>query len=151
MIDQTTPRLSLPLLQPGQAQKEIYHNEALALLDLAVQPVVEATGRDQPPVAPQPGQAWIVGMAPAGAWAGQEGAIAGWTGGGWRFLAPLEGMQAWSRADAMPVRYAAGGWQRGPAITPPAGGGTIDSQARAAIAEIMAALAGHGLIIADRA
>lgn len=40
MTDLPTPRLALPLLQPGQAQKEMYHNEALARLDLAVQPAV---------------------------------------------------------------------------------------------------------------
>lgn len=37
MNDQTTVRLSLPLLQVGQAQKELSHNEALTLLDFAVQ------------------------------------------------------------------------------------------------------------------
>lgn len=31
----TSARFALPLILPGQAQKEIFHNEALALLDAA--------------------------------------------------------------------------------------------------------------------
>ena len=38
--EETTARLTLPFLQSGQAQKELTHNEALTLLDIAVQPVV---------------------------------------------------------------------------------------------------------------
>ncbi|MGL4312420.1 MAG: DUF2793 domain-containing protein, partial [Sphingomonas sp.] len=33
---ETTSRLALPLLAAGQAQKEMFHNEALALIDLAL-------------------------------------------------------------------------------------------------------------------
>ena len=40
MTDPITPRFGLPLLAPGQAAKELTHNEALSLLDLLVQPVV---------------------------------------------------------------------------------------------------------------
>ena len=32
MTDETSARTGLPLLQPGQAQKEMGHNEALALI-----------------------------------------------------------------------------------------------------------------------
>ena len=40
MSDDSTARLALPFLAPGQAQKELYHNEALSRLDLLVQTVV---------------------------------------------------------------------------------------------------------------
>ena len=40
----TSARLNLPLLAPGQAQKELYHNEALTLIDLAVQASVVTVG-----------------------------------------------------------------------------------------------------------
>ncbi len=36
-----TPRLSLPFIVPGQAQKELFHNEALQLLDVLVAGAVE--------------------------------------------------------------------------------------------------------------
>ncbi|MGI4732480.1 MAG: DUF2793 domain-containing protein [Janthinobacterium lividum] len=161
----TTARLALPLLQPGQAQKELFHDEALTLIDLAVQCVVEAVGVDVPPATPVPGQGWIVGAAPIGDWAGQAGAIAGWTDGGWRFVAALDGASAWSRADRCVARFTDGGWQigqarvrrvlvgdvpvlgaQGAAVSDPAGGDTTDSQARTAIAAILAAMRNHGLI-----
>ncbi len=49
MSDMHTPRLALPLLQPGQAQKEMLVNEAVARLDIAVQGAVVAAAIDAPP------------------------------------------------------------------------------------------------------
>lgn len=165
MTDQTTARLALPLLQAGQAQKEASHNEALALLDLAAQAVVQAVGRNDPPADPAVGACWIVGTAPLGAWSGHAGAIAGWTAGGWRFLAPREGMAAWSVADAVQARFAGTAWTIGalrgtgltiagaavvgprqPAVASPVGGAVVDIEARAALAGILAALRNHGLV-----
>ena len=165
MSDDRTARLALPLLQPGQAQKEATHNEALTLLDLAVQASVTAVGTNVPPVAPTAGSAWIVGAAPTGGWAGQARAVAGWTASGWRFLAPREGMTVWSVADGQSARFGAGAWTLGVlagsrvsiggvdvvgarrgAVPDPAGGTLIDVQARASIGAILAALRGHGLI-----
>jgi hypothetical protein len=166
-MSDATARLALPLLQPGQAQKELFHDEALTLLDLAVQPAVEAVGLDAPPSDPAPGQAWIVGPAPTGDWAGHAAAMAGWTEGGWRFVPPVAGASAWSRADGCLARFAdaATGWEvgearvrhvlvagqrvlgaRGAAVADPAGGATVDAEARGALAGILAALRAHGLI-----
>ena len=165
MSDDITPRLALPLLQPGQAQKETTHNEALVLLDLAVQASVLAVGTNVPPVAPAAGQAWIVGAAPTGGWLGQPGTIAGWTSGGWRFLVPREGMAVWSVADGQVARFGDGVWALGviagsrvaigghdvvgarrAAVPEPIGGSIVDIEARAAIAAILGGLRGHGLI-----
>ena len=68
-MDDHTARLALPLLSPGQAQKEMTHNEALALIDLAVQASVESVGATVPPADPAEGAAWILGERP-GAGAG---------------------------------------------------------------------------------
>jgi hypothetical protein len=46
---------ALPLVQPGQAQKEMVHNEAIARIDLIVQAVALAS-LDTPPTAPESGQ-----------------------------------------------------------------------------------------------
>ncbi len=165
MSDQSSARLTLPYLQPGQAQKELYHNEALALLDLAVQPAVLGIAVNTPPADPAPGDCWIVGTAPTGAWAGEAGHIAGWTQGGWRYLTPTAGMVVWSIADALEARFAGGSWTVGTvqaarlvitgdqvigprqaAIASPAGGSMIDEQARAAVAAVLAAMRSHGLI-----
>lgn len=163
----TTPRMALPLLVPGQAQKEMFHNEALVRLDLAVQASVVAVGLNDAPDTPESGQAWIVGTAPTGAWSGQAGALAGWTDGGWRFVAALEGMAVWDQATRTVARRVDSAWLTGvvaasrlvidgtqvvgaqrPAIADPAGGATVDGEARAAVAAILAALRAHGLIAA---
>ncbi|MBZ6383123.1 DUF2793 domain-containing protein [Sphingomonas sanguinis] len=160
-----TPRWTLPLLEAGQAQKEITHNEALSLLDLIVQPCVEAVGLNVPPGVPQLGQAWIIGPQPTGAWAGHAAALTGWTDGGWRFLAPREGMGVWSRAEQCRSEWDGNAWRTGrvlarevivegkkvigsqrSAIAVPSGGQVIDIEARNALASVIAALGAHGLI-----
>lgn len=163
----TSARFALPLLQPGQAQKEIFHNEALTLLDIALHGVAESIGDNDPPAAPGPGACWIVGPAPTGAWAGRADHIAGWTAGGWRFVAPVPGMALWLRASGVQARFDGSAWSVGivpahavhvsgqqvvgarqPAIAEPAGGAVVDEQARTAVASILAALRAHGLITA---
>lgn len=165
MSDETSARLALPLLQPGQAQKEVYHNEALARLDLAVQASVVALAVNSPPTSPPIGACWIVGNAPTGAWTANANCLAGWTTGGWRFVAPIEGMRVWVAGDAVEARFSAGSWisgevraerlvvagipvvgERQPAIADPTGGATVDDVARTTIAGILAALRTHGLI-----
>jgi hypothetical protein len=163
--DERTARLSLPLLHAGQAQKELDHNEALALLDLAVQPIVVAAGLDVPPSDPGLGECWIVGASPLGAWAGRAQAPAGWTIGGWRYVVPRSGMVVWRLSDAMTMRYDGSQWTTGevhatglfveggqvvsrrqPPIADPEGGGTTDAEARIALQAILAALRNHGLV-----
>jgi hypothetical protein len=78
----------LPLIAAGQAQKEITHNEALGLIDIMVQLVVESAGLAMPPASPSYGQCWIVGTGGTGAWSGKDGAVAGWTANGWLFAVP---------------------------------------------------------------
>ena len=60
MEGEMTARLGLPLLATGQAGKEVTHNEALALIDLALGAGVAAIGPDSPPAEPVVGQTWIV-------------------------------------------------------------------------------------------
>lgn len=164
MTDQPTPRLALPLLQPGQAQKEMYHNEALARLDLAVQASIFAVGTNIPPEEPESGQAWLLGSAPTGDWAGHPHAIAGWSDAGWRFVEPAEGMSAWIVESGGFALFYDGSWHQGEAhgrlivegeqvvgpraeaIEDPDGGTTVDTEARSAILAILAALREHGLV-----
>lgn len=161
----TTPRMALPLLVAGQAQKELFHNEALLRLDIAVQASVLAVGADIPPGSPAPGEAWVVGSAPTGAWSGQAGTLAGWTEGGWRFVAPAEGTAVWDRSTGQVARWMGGVWRLGtvaatrlmiagtqvvgaqqPAVADPTGGTTVDGEARETLAAILAALRTHGLL-----
>ncbi|MBX9729355.1 MAG: DUF2793 domain-containing protein [Sphingopyxis sp.] len=141
-----TPRLSLPLLATGQAQKEITHNEALALIDALLCPAVEAVGLNAPVAAPQIGLAWIVGPQPVGEWAGQAQHLAVATAGGWRFADVPEGATLFVRADGGLWRRVAGGWQAPQIMQPVAGGATIDSECRTSLSELISALAARGLI-----
>lgn len=163
----TSARFALPFLQPGQAQKEMFHNEALAIVDAVLHPVVQTVGDDMPPLAPEPGQCWIVGDAPTSDWAGQGDRIAAWTAGGWRFVAPVPGMAAWLADANVWALYDGSAWRIGllpatalhingrqvvgeqqAAIADPAGGGSIDDEARGAIGAILGALRSHGLVAA---
>ncbi len=137
----------------------------MQVLDCAIAACVEAVGVDAPPPTPSVGLAWIVGPAPTGAWASKAGHIASMTAGGWRFLTPVEGLSAVSRESGLRTEYRSGAWETGivrcnrveidgeqvvssqaAAITSPAGGTTIDPEARAAIDQILTALRHHGLI-----
>jgi hypothetical protein len=159
-----TARFALPLIAAGQAQKEVFHNEALMRIDALLEPVVEAVMLDDPPASPDPGQCWVVGAAPSGAWAGEARAIAAWSEGGWRFLAPAIATTVWSRAEALFARFDGSDWILGEirasrvlvggvqvvgmqqsAVAPPAGGTVVDGEARNAVAAIIAVLKSHGL------
>ena len=93
-----SPLLSLPLILPAQAQKHVTHNEALALLDVLVQLVVEDFDATTPPVAPAEGAVWTLGAAPLAAWAGHPQKLASWRAGAWQFVTPAPGWRAWGKA-----------------------------------------------------
>lgn len=160
----TSARHDLPFLIPGQAQKEFFHNEALARIDIILCAAVENAGVAVPPTDPEPGQAWIVTSAAAGAFQGRVNQIACWTESGWRFVQAVPGMQAWNKVDDYFMIWTGDSWGAGvirgssvniegkqiigerlPAIAAPAGGGVVDAEARAAIAALTAALKTHGL------
>ena len=75
MSTDATLRLGLPFLAAGQAQKELTHNEALALADASICAAVQGIAIDVPPANPALGQCWIVGATPSGAWAGRAHAL----------------------------------------------------------------------------
>ncbi|KTD99686.1 DUF2793 domain-containing protein [Sphingopyxis sp. H115] len=142
-----TPRLALPLLAVAQAQKEVTHNEALVLLDALVHAAVLDGPLADPPADPAEGQCWIVGADPTGAWSGQAMAIACWSAGGWRFAAPRAGMRVTRLADGARLRFDDSSWTGPGTIAAPAGGSTIDSEARSVIGALILQLEAQGLLI----
>ena len=112
-----TPLLSLPLIQPSQAQKHVTHNEALRLLDITVQLAVLDADRNAPPALPTEGDRHIVGPAPTGAWEGRSGQIAAWWGGAWVFVQPGPGWQARLLSQSVTLAHSAGQWS--PAVPLP--------------------------------
>ena len=160
-----TPRLSLPFLNVGQAQKEFTHNESLQTLDALVSGAVEEPPLTAPPASPALGACYLVGSGATGAWAGQDQSVAAWTSGGWRFIPALEGMLLYERTSGTWAVFRSGAWElgmvraaallidgqqvvgpRAPAIESPASGTVIDTEGRAAIDAILGTLRQHGLI-----
>ena len=133
-------------MHAAQAQKEITHNEALVLIDALLSGVALATIDDPAALSPEPGQMWIVGLAPVGPWAGQAARIAVYSEGGWRFAPAVEGMCLFDRAAAVMRRYAEGAWTGFPPIAEAVGGSTVDMEARAVLAEVLATLRQAGLV-----
>lgn len=107
-----TPRLSLPLILPAQAQKHVTHNEALRLLDTVAQLVLEGIDATAPPETAAEGAVWALGPAPSGAWEGERGKLALRVETGWMFLSPQEGWQGWDRQTQSLRVWSAGAWQR---------------------------------------
>lgn len=142
-----TARFALPLLATAQAQKEVTHNEALTLLDALVHPAVEDGPLGVPPASPAAGQCWIVAAGASGEWAGQDEKLAIWSAGGWRFASPRSGMRVVRSSDGVWFRFDGVAWVPPEAIATPAGGVTIDSEARSAIAALILLLDAHGLLI----
>lgn len=163
-MDQTA-RFELPYLAPGQMQKEWFHNEALQRIDALLCPVVEGVASATPPSSPAVGSCHLVGAGATGEWAGHDESLACFSEGGWRFVAPVDGMSLVDRASGQLFNRRNGAWEAGivraqelrvnglavlrnrqPAIGDPSGGTVIDSECRAAVAQILGAMRAHGLI-----
>jgi hypothetical protein len=160
-----TPRFDLLFLTAGQAQKEIYHNEALQILDAVVAAAVGEPPRNDPPTTPGLGSCFLVGDAPTGAWEGKPRHLAAFTSGGWRLIPPVQGMAVYVAPEGVWSIYRDGAWDvgavrgsslildgqqvvgsRSSAIAAPAGGSTVDAEARTTIGQLLDAMRHHGLI-----
>ncbi len=139
---------------------------ALTLIDLLLGGSIESTPIAAPPGSPIPGMVYRIAESGAsGAFAGQEGRLAGFGEGGWRFVSPIEGMRLTDRSSGLEVAYRGGAWTSGSlrasevlvggqkvvggrvaAIAAPAGGSVVDAEARSTIAQILNGLRAHGLI-----
>jgi hypothetical protein len=161
----TSARFALPFILPGQAQKEAFHNEALALVDAALHACVAGDPTDEVPPDPAAGESWIVAPGASGAWAGRAHHLATWTGGGWRFTAPVPGMAVWNTDAGYRICWTGAAWNGGEwaasaltiagqqvvgarleTVPSPSGGTIIDAEARAAVDALIVALRTHGLI-----
>lgn len=112
-MSDTSPILSMPLIQQAQAQKHVTHNEALRILDGVVQLSVISRQIAAPPATAEPGARYIVAAGGTEAWNGRDGEVAvSELGGGWHFLTPRIGWLTWIEDEAqIAVRRAApDGW-----------------------------------------
>ena len=126
---------------------------------------MEEPPHNDPPASPAAGTCYLVGEDPTGEWSQHAGCVAAFGSGGWRFIAPTAGLVLLVKTTGTFATYGVNGWQvgtvagsrlvldgiqvvgsQGSAIANPAGGATIDSEARAALDQVLAVLREHGLI-----
>lgn len=105
-----TTRLGLALMAAAQSQKHVTHNDALLSLDALVQGVVAETDRLAPPASPQEGDAYLIGSAPTGAYAGQAGMLAAFVSGSWRFFQPQTGWVVFVKSRNALMVLSGGSW-----------------------------------------
>lgn len=137
-FESTTPNFALPLLFPGQAQKEFMINHAMHLLDALLQGSVTASLAEPPPT-PSEGDRFRVLPEATGEWIDRGDAIAIRIGQEWAFVEPRPGMSMYDHAAGQLLFYRS---QWHSAIEPvlPAGGDTVDAQARATLSQIVTIL-----------
>lgn len=140
----SSANIGLPLLFSGQAQKEFFVNQAFALVDALIQQSV-VSSNPTPPASPSDGEVYRVTATANEAWAGEEGALAVRIAGGWHFVSPVEGLRIYDRQAAQFLVFK-GQWETASAPGSPTGGSVIDTQARAAIDELIDALEQVGIL-----
>lgn len=143
IFDSSSPRFALPLLYPGQAQKEAWVNEALARVDGLLHCSIEGE-RPDPPASPVEGETWIIASGASGVWTGKAGMLGTRQSGNWLFIEPRDGMLVYDRTTAQHRRFATS-WQIPSAPAEPTGGTVVDSEARAVIGQLIAELRTAGV------
>ena len=139
-------RHNLPFLLVGQAQKEIFVNEALARLDLLVNPAIEGVA-SAPPNDPAEGSLYIVAVGATGEWSGRDGELAGWAAGAWLYQTPSIGCAVHDLSTGAMTIFD-GQWRSAQAPALPTGGSTIDIEARNAIDTLIVRLGDLGIFSA---
>ncbi len=112
MSDAATPRLSLPYVAAGQAQKHVTVNEGLARLDGLVQPCVVSRTVAAQPSAPADGALWIRPAAATGVdWAAAPAhSLMRFEAGAWEAIAPSAGFTAWIADEGHAVVFTGSAW-----------------------------------------
>ena len=110
----TTPRLNLPYIHSGQAQKEITHNEALTMLDVYINPVVQDIGIYTLPENAQNGMLFVIHHNPEQALQEHAGKIAQrLEPNQWRFVKPTKWMRVLLDNNGAMYIFNGNDWQLG--------------------------------------
>lgn len=127
----------------GQAQKEFFINQALAVVDALLQRGVSGSFA-APPTEAIEGQCFRVSANATGDWVGRSDDLAVHLGGAWHFVSPQEGMTIFDRGAGALLHFNAG-WQVASEPTVPSSGTTIDTEVRIALSELIEALRNIGI------
>jgi Protein of unknown function (DUF2793) len=109
----STPRLSLPYLQPNQAQKHVTLNDSLSLLDMLVQLSVQALDEASEPTNPAEGDCYILPDDAIGeAWASLPArSVVCFQDGNWVARAPQAGWRAFVEATGALIVFNGTDWR----------------------------------------
>jgi hypothetical protein len=112
MSNDATPRLSLPFVAAGQAQKHITVNEALGKLDGLVQLAVQSRTTTAQPASPADGAMHILPSGATGAaWFDKAaGLLARHADGVWETLTPSAGWLAWIIDEGLALIHDGENW-----------------------------------------
>ncbi|MBT0667766.1 DUF2793 domain-containing protein [Novosphingobium profundi] len=143
-FDTASPRFGLPLLFQGQAQKEIFVNEAHCRTDALLHCTIESVAA-APPLSPEDGKNWLVDTGATGDWENQDGRLACRQAGQWLFLLPRDGLRIFDLSAGQELFFV-GSWKKAQIVQEPNGGTVVDSQARAAVTQMVSALQALGIL-----
>ena len=106
----STPRLKLPYITTGQAQKgPVSYKKAVDLLDALAQPTVINMTTTAPPGSPSNGDAYVIAATASGDWLTKEDQIAVYEDG-WLYTSPLQGMMVYNQDDDVVYVYRSSAW-----------------------------------------
>jgi hypothetical protein len=105
-----TANLLLPFLAAGQAHKHLTVNDAFERLDVLLMLSARSRTLLAPPASPVEGERYVVPAGATGDWAGEDGAVAAFLNGGWRFFAPRPGWRCFVEDEGGDVVFASGVW-----------------------------------------
>ena len=106
-----TFQFGLPLVAGAQAQKHVTVNEALSVLDAVTQLRFVNATTTTPPALAQDGSAYLVPTGAVDDWTSRAGQIAISTNGGWRYVQPKAGWQAFNVATGKSVLFDGTDWR----------------------------------------
>lgn len=92
-----TTNFSIPELAAAQSQKHVTVNEALRVVDTAMNLNVIRADFTAPPGSPSEGDKYIPFATASGAWTGKENQVAAYINATWVFFAPVEGWRAYNQ------------------------------------------------------
>jgi hypothetical protein len=149
----TSPLLGTNLWDSGITQPDLVFNDAIRQYDALIAGLILSRTTDAEPGSPSEGDAYIMtGSASGTDWATfDEHDIAVFSGAVWKQYAPGGRVQMLVDDDNEIVYWTGSAWAVGVVLTAdskisdPAGGGTVDAEARTAINAIIDALESHGI------
>jgi hypothetical protein len=128
-----SPNLVMPFIEAAQAQKHVTHNEALRVLDAAIQLSVLDRDLTAPPGSPSDGDRYIPASGATGDWSSKDLNIAAWQDGAWAFLVPREGWLCWVADEDVLLVWDGAAWADAGNVASlnPASGGLVGVNATA--------------------